>query len=30
MTYKQEDEDTGCLIVKAPALTPTHPSVVVI
>ncbi|GBM92118.1 hypothetical protein AVEN_198070-1 [Araneus ventricosus] len=30
MTYKKEDEDANCLIVKALGLAPTHPSVVVI
>ncbi|GBN43228.1 hypothetical protein AVEN_67886-1 [Araneus ventricosus] len=30
MTYKKADEDADCLIVKAIALAPTHPSVVVI
>ncbi|GBM85694.1 hypothetical protein AVEN_95203-1 [Araneus ventricosus] len=30
MTYKKEDEEADCLIVKALALAPTHPSVVVI
>ncbi|GBM75901.1 hypothetical protein AVEN_241353-1 [Araneus ventricosus] len=30
MIYKKSDEDADCLIVKAIALTPTHPSVVVI
>ncbi|GBN10780.1 hypothetical protein AVEN_179291-1 [Araneus ventricosus] len=30
MTYKKADEDADCLIVKAQALDPTHPSVVVI
>ncbi|GBN11942.1 hypothetical protein AVEN_118153-1 [Araneus ventricosus] len=30
MTYKKADEDSDCLIVKAIALAPIHPSVVVI
>ncbi|GBO26267.1 hypothetical protein AVEN_41323-1 [Araneus ventricosus] len=30
MTYKKADEDADCLIVKAIALDPIHPSVVVI
>ncbi|GBN14255.1 hypothetical protein AVEN_23746-1 [Araneus ventricosus] len=29
MTYKKSDEEADCLIVKAIALAPTHPSVVV-
>ncbi|GBM73738.1 hypothetical protein AVEN_538-1 [Araneus ventricosus] len=30
MIYKKADEDADCLIVKAIALAPTHPSMVVI